>query len=493
VLLDVLVSISLLCNLVVIGLLIMGRLSGQVKDAIQAQQAALERGQEQLASTVRESLAEARKESMATAQMAREEMSSNFRGWSEAVGRSIETQLQSLSQTQKATADNLIRIGDAQAQRFAAFAQEQINFQSAHDLHTVAAVNEASLQQKSVLDSFQQQLAQLTTMNEQKLDRVRQTVETKLGEIQQDTTTKLEQMRATVDEKLHQTLEQRLGESFKMVSERLEQVQRGLGEMQTLASGVGDLKKVLTNVKTRGTLGEIQLDSLLVQTLSHDQYQKNVAVSSKSMERVDFAIRLPGQSLKDEPVWLPIDAKFPLEDYQRLLAAEDQGDLEDAAVAARLLEQRIRTEAKSIRDKYIHPPETTDFALMFLPIESLYAEVLRRTGLWEELQREYHIIVTGPTTISAILNSFQMGFRTLAIEQRSSEVWKLLGGVKAEFGKFGDILEKTQKKLQEASNTIDSASVRSRAIERRLRNVEALPQDQVSPAIEEDIPAALDD
>ncbi len=478
--LEILISASVLFNLVVLLLLTTQRLPLQVKAAVKTEMAKIEHGQEQMAIAVRDALNQARRESATASQMAREEMASSFRGWSEMVGQSLERGLQTLVQNEKAATANLFHGVSELAQRFQAFAHEQANAEDSHYKHTMAAVSETSVQQKNLLDSFQQQLTQLTTMNEQKLERIRETVEAKLTELQHDNTAKLEQMRTTVDEKLHQTLEQRLGESFRLVSERLEQVQRGLGEMHTLAAGVGDLKKVLTNVKTRGTLGEIQLESLLSQTLSPDQYQKNVAVSAKTLERVDFAIRLPGQSLKDEPIWLPIDAKFPLEDYQRLLAAEDLNDGDAAATAGRLLEQRIRTEAKSLHDKYIHPPETTDFALMFLPIESLYAEVLRRPGLWEELQRAYHIVVTGPTTISAILNSFQMGFRTLAIEQRSGEIWKLLGGVKTEFGKFGDILDKTQKKLQEASHTIDGAAVRSRAIERRLRQVEALPLDEAS-------------
>ena len=480
--LDILVCGSLLLNLVVILLLLTQKLSLQVHDAVKEHMATLQRGQEQMLANLRESMAEARKEASTAAQMARQEMASNFRGWSEAMGRSVEKGLETWQHNQKAAAD-----------RFESFANEQFNTLAAQHTHTLAAIREAALQQKGMLDTFQQQLSTLTTVNEQKLERVRKTVEDKLTDLQRDNSAKLEQMRHTVDEKLHQTLEQRLGESFRLVSERLEQVQRGLGEMQTLASGVGDLKRVLTNVKTRGTLGEIQLDSLLEQTLASDQYRKAVAVSEKTAERVDFAIRLPGKRVDDEPLWLPIDAKFPLEDYQRLLEAEEQGDRQAALDQGRLLEQRIRAEAKSIRDKYIHPPKTTDFALMFLPIEGLYAEVLRRPGLWEELHRDYHIVVTGPTTISALLNSFQMGFRTLAIERRSSEVWKLLGGVKTEFGKFGDILEKTQKKLQEASHTIDGAATRTRAIERQLREVEALPMDEGSGLLTDEFGRALRD
>ena len=309
---------------------------------------------------------------------------------------------------------------------------------------------------------------------ERKLELMRQTVEGKLQSIQDDNARKLEQMRATVDEKLHATLERRLGESFKIVSERLELVHKGLGEMQSLAAGVGDLKKVLTNIKTRGGWGEVQLGALLEQLLAPDQYAANVATNPQSAERVDFAIRLPGRD-SGEPVWLPIDAKFPQEDYQRLTEAQEQGNAAMVEEAAKALETRIRLEARKVHDKYINPPATTDFAMIFLPTEGLFAEVLRRPGLVDALQREYRVAVMGPTTLGAILNSLQMGFRTLAIEKRSSEVWAVLGAVKAEFGRFGEVLGKVQKKLNEASSTIDAATVRSRAIERKLRGVQGLP------------------
>jgi DNA recombination protein RmuC len=294
-------------------------------------------------------------------------------------------------------------------------------------------------------------------------------------------------MRATVDEKLQSTLEQRLGESFKQVSERLEQVYRGLGEMRSLAVGVGDLKKVLTNVKTRGTWGEIRLSHILEQILTPDQYDVNVATKKNSNDRVEFAIKLPGQdSDKQTVVWLPIDSKFPQEDYQRLLDAQEAADKEQSEKSIKSLEGRIKAEAKFIKEKYIDPPYTTDFGIMFLPVEGLYAEVLRQPGLCDFLQREYRIVVTGPTTLAALLNSLQMGFRTLAIEKRSSEVWELLGVVKTEFGKFGDVLAKTKKKLKEASNTIGQAEVRTRAIERKLRKVEEVPLDDSPVMIEED-------
>ena len=289
--------------------------------------------------------------------------------------------------------------------------------------------------------------------------------------MQADNANKLEEMRRTVDEKLHATLEQRLGESFKLVSDRLEQVHRGLGEMQTLAAGVGDLKRVLTNVKTRGTWGEVQLSALLEQLLTADQFAANVAAKPGSGERVDFAIRLPGKEDGAE-VWLPLDAKFPIEDYQRLIDAQEPVAIEEAAKA---IEVRLKNEAKSIREKYVAPPHTTDFAILYLPIEGLYAEALRRPGLAEVLQREYRVSLAGPTTLAAMLNSLQMGFRTLAIEQRSAEVWAVLGAVKTEFGKFGEALAHTRKKLDEASNSIAKAETRTRQLSRKLKEVEALP------------------
>ncbi len=341
--------------------------------------------------------------------------------------------------------------------------------------------------QKDQLDSFGRQLAHLTQLNEDKLETMRKTIENRLYALQQENNIKLEQMRATVDEKLHSTLEKRLGESFKQVSDRLEQVYKGLGEMRTLAAGVGDLKKVLTNVKTRGTWGEIQLGNILEQILTADQYAINVQTKQGSSERVEYAIKLPGRDTNPHKVvWMPIDSKFPQEDYQHLLDAQEAADKDLAAQYIKRLESRIKVEARQIKAKYIDPPNTTDFGIMFLPVEGLYAEVLRRPGLCDILQREYRTLVTGPTTLSALLNSLQMGFRTLAIEKRSSEVWELLGVVKAEFGKFGDVLTKTKKKLQEASHTIDRAAVRTRAIERKLRKVQELPPEQTAELVEAD-------
>jgi DNA recombination protein RmuC len=332
--------------------------------------------------------------------------------------------------------------------------------------------------QMQQLESFAKQLSHLTQSNEQRMDKLRDAVEGQLKAIQQDNTTKLEEMRNTVDEKLNVTLEKRLGESFRIVSERLELVHKGLGEMQSLALGVGDLKRVLTNVKTRGIWGEMQLGSLLEQILTIEQYAQNIATKPGSSERVEFAIKLPGRAKDGDVVWLPIDAKFPQEDYQRLLDAQEQGDFSLAEETAKALESRIKNEAKNIASKYISVPATTDFAVLFLPTEGLYAEVLRRPGLCDALMREYKIIITGPTTLAALLNSLQMGFRTLAIEKRSSEVWNILGAVKSEFGKFGDLLDKTHKKLQEASNSIDTAARKTRTITRKLKDVEELPQEE---------------
>jgi DNA recombination protein RmuC len=317
------------------------------------------------------------------------------------------------------------------------------------------------------------QVLGLTRLNEQKLDNMRKAVEDNLRSMQADNNLKLELIRKTVDEKLHETLERRLGDSFKLVSDRLELVHKGLGEMKELANGVGDLKKVLSNVKTRGTLGEVQLGNILDQMLTPEQYARNVMTKKDSREAVEYALKLPGRD--DRITWLPIDAKFPLEDYHRLIESQERCDLAGIEEAGRALEMRIKAEAKDIRDKYIDPPSTTDFGILFLPFEGLFAEVLRRPGLYEMLQKDYKVIITGPTTIAAFLNSLQMGFRTLAIEKRASEVWGLLAAVKGEFGKFGEMLDKTQKKLQEATNTIEDAAKKTRTIERRLKDVQVLP------------------
>lgn len=361
--------------------------------------------------------------------------------------------------------------------------QEALLRQGAEATRTQNAQIDAFAQQLvqlrgSLGDTLVRQLQDLSEANARRLAEVRATLEAQLTQLQQGNAAKLDEMRATVDEKLQSTLQARLGESFKQVADRLEQVHKGLGEMQTLAQGVGDLKHLLSNVKTRGMFGEAQLAALLEQVFAPDQYATQVATRPGSRNVVDFAIRLPGRGDDGAPCWLPIDAKFPNEDYERLLDAQQRADAEAAELAARGLEQRIRLEAKSMADKYLEPPHTTDFAILFLPTEGLYAEVLRRPGLMEQLQREYRVTLAGPTTLMAMLNSLQMGFRTLALEKRSSEVWQVLGAVKTEFGKFGDVLAKVKSQTQTVLNTLDSAEVRSRAMGRALKAVEALPAEQ---------------
>jgi DNA recombination protein RmuC len=326
-------------------------------------------------------------------------------------------------------------------------------------------------------DTLNQTLTTLTESNAQRMEAVRATLESKIKDLQTDNGTRLEEMRKTVDEKLHATLEQRLGESFKLVSDRLEKVHQGLGEMQQLAIGVGDLKRVLTNVKTRGTWGEVQLEMLLEQILTPEQYAKNVETVPGTGERVEFAIKLPGTDNGLTPVWMPIDAKFPKEQYERLAEAADRADADGVAVAGRELERAVRLEAKKIAEKYLSPPLTTDFAILFLPTEGLYAEVIRRPGLQDELQRVNRVSIAGPSTLSALLNSLQMGFRTLALEKRTSEVWQVLGAVKTEFGKFGDVLAATKTTLERAAKNIEMAETRSRQMARKLKSVEALPSE----------------
>jgi DNA recombination protein RmuC len=332
-------------------------------------------------------------------------------------------------------------------------------------------------------DAVSQQLGGLVQGSHQNAEQLRAALNERLAAIQADNTAKLEEMRRTVDEKLHATLEQRLGESFKHVSDRLEQVHKGLGEMQTLAQGVGDLKHLLSNVKTRGIFGEAQLANLLEQVFVPDQYAAQVATRPGSKNVVDFAVKLPGNSEHGEPLWLPIDAKFPNEDYERLLDAQGRADTVGADAAGKALELRIRLEAKSISEKYVEPPHTTDFAILFLPTEGLYAEVLRRPGLMEALRREYRVTLAGPTTLLAMLSSLQMGFRTLALQKRSSEVWQVLGAVKTEFSKFGAVLSKVKSQTETVLKTLDSAEVRSRAMGRALKKVEAMPESQVQALI----------
>jgi DNA recombination protein RmuC len=403
--------------------LLRGKRDGTDELRLRALQEAQEKGLERLERELREELARGRREDAEEAFRDREERAQS----ATLLGQAVTTQV--------------AQFGTAQSERLEVFARELNRFSLGLD---------------------------------ERFERLKMTVEGRLTAIQADNASKLEEMRRTVDEKLHATLEQRLGESFKLVSDRLEQVHRGLGEMQSLAAGVGDLKRVLSNVKTRGTWGEVQLSALLEQLLTADQFAANVVTRPGSSERVDFAIRLPGKG-DGAVVWLPIDAKFPIEDYQRLIDAQERGELALVEEASKAIEVRLKAEARSIRDKYVAPPHTTDFALLYLPTEGLYAEALRRPGLADTLQREWRVSLAGPTTLAALLNSLQMGFRTLAIEQRSAEVWAVLGAVKTEFGKFGEALAHTKKKLDEASNSIAKAETRTRQLSRRLREVEALP------------------
>jgi DNA recombination protein RmuC len=362
-------------------------------------------------------------------------------------------------------------------------AQQGLSLREVLDSALKKHAESASIDQQRVAQSLTQRLESLSESNERRLADVRTTLERQLAQLQQGNEQKLEQMRATVNEKLHATLEQRLGDSFKHVSERLEQVHRGLGEMQNLAKDVGSLNRVLSNVKSRGVFGEVQLFRLLEQVFTPEQYGANVEVVPGTLRRVEFAIKLPGRHEGLSPVWLPIDAKFPREDYDRLLEAQERADPQATEASGRALELAFKKEAAEIHAKYVAPPHTTDFAILFVPTEGLYAEALRRPGLVEWMQQECRIMMAGPTTLLAVLNSLQVGFRTLALEHRSVEVWELLGAVKTEFQKFGDVLAKTKKKLEEASSAIEKAEQRTRVMGRTLRSVEALPDDRVSSLI----------
>jgi len=449
---------------------------------------------------LREEIGRSREESATAARALREELSRSLTGFLDSVLARM-TEIATLQKNQldmfaaslaaltESNAQKLEMIRDAVERRLGQLAADAGQNQAAGREEMsksiksladsiLARMTEIATLQKNQLDVFGASLNTLTASNEQKLEQLRATVEGKLGELQADNSQKLEQMRATVDEKLHATLEQRLGESFKIVSERLDVVSQGLGEMKSLASGVGDLKKVLTNIKTRGCFGEAQLGNLLEQMLTADQYAANVATNPHSAERVDFAIKFPGADGTGKPVWLPIDAKFPQEDFQRLVDAQEIGDTAAVQTAALALEGRVWGEARKIKEKYINPPHTLDLAILFLPIEGLFAEVLRRPGLFDGIMHEHRVLITGPTTLAAVLTALQMGFRTLAIQKRSSEVWQVLSAVKTEFSKFGEVLDKVGKKLAEASNTVETAVTRSRAVERKLRDVESLPADE---------------
>lgn len=432
----------------------------QLKDELQLHQG-------QIAERVEREL---RSQIQTTAQGTRQELNGNLAQLQQTLG----AQLAAIATLQNSQIDGfsqqLLKLNEVNAAQLEAMRQA-ITLQAQHGRHEQAA----ALQRFG--DTLSQTLSVLTESNAQRMAEVRTTLETRIKDLQTDNGLRLEEMRRTVDEKLHATLEQRLGESFKLVSDRLEKVHQGLGEMQQLAIGVGDLKRVLTNVKTRGTWGEVQLEMLLEQVLTVDQYGKNIETVPGTGERVEFAVKLPGKDHGVTPVWLPIDAKFPKEQYERLVDAAERADGDGVAAAGRELERAIRVEAKTIAEKYLSPPLTTDFAILFLPTEGLYAEVMRRPGLSDELQRLHRISIAGPSTLSALLNSLQMGFRTLALEQRSSEVWQVLGAVKTEFGKFGDVLSATRTALERATKNIEHAEVRSRQMARKLKSVETLPSE----------------
>jgi len=418
----------------------------------------------------------------------------------DAVPAALRDEVRALREELRGVLGDQMRAGEA---RFVSFAQEVGRGQAglADQLKTstdsfaqsqALRLSETNAEMKALREGLETRLDSLTAANGERQEQLRQTLADSLDQLRKDNDAKLEQMRLTVDEKLQGTLEKRLGESFQLVSERLEAVHKGLGEMQSLATGVGDLKRVLTNVKSRGGWGEVQLGMLLEDMLTPDQYAANVAIEPGSAERVEYAVRLPGKG-DDSQIYLPIDAKFPHEDYDRLLAAQELGVSEEIERAAIALERAVRLQAKTISSKYVHPPHSTDFAIMYLPTEGLFAEVIRRPGLMMELQHACRVMVTGPTTLAAILNSLQMGFRTVAIERRSSEVWQVLAAAKAEFRKYGDVWDRLGKQLATAQNTVSEAGKRTRAVERRLRDVETLEAEPDSPRLAQGLNLALDD
>ena len=431
----------------------------------------LQQDQQQQQQTQERTERSLREQVQSTAQATRQELGGNFTQFQQVLAAQL-TSVATLQNNQiDAFSQQLVKLNESNAQQL-----EQIRQALIQQSQTARDEQASSL--KRFGDTLNQTLAMLTESNALRMGEIRTTLEQKIQQLQADNASKLEEMRKTVDEKLHATLEQRLGESFKQVSDRLEKVHQGLGEMQQLAIGVGDLKRVLTNVKTRGTWGEVQLEMVLEQMLTPDQYAKNVETVPGTGERVEFAIKLPGKEDDRAPVWMPIDAKFPKEQYERLIDAAERADAEGVAQAGKELERAIRSEAKTIAEKYLSPPLTTDFAILFLPTEGLYAEVMRRPGLADELQRTCRVSISGPSTLSALLNSLQMGFRTLVLEKRSSEVWQVLGAVKTEFGKFGDVLAATRNALVKAADNIDKAEVRTRQMTKKLKQVEALPNEE---------------
>lgn len=462
---------GLLIGVMVLQILVLIRVMGQSKGDIFAETDALRDALHQHQQDVADRLErELRAQIHSSAQSSRQELGANFGQ----LQQNLAAQLTSVATLQNNQIDSfaqqLVKLNATNAQQLEALRQTM-------NLQAQSNRDEQGASLKRFGDTLHQSLSALTESNAQRMAEVRATLETKIRDLQQDNGTRLEEMRKTVDEKLHATLEQRLGESFKLVSDRLDKVHQGLGEMQQLAIGVGDLKRVLTNVKTRGTWGEVQLAMLLEQLLTPEQYAANVETVPGSGERVEYAIRLPGAEDNGAPVWMPIDAKFPKEQYERLAEAADRADAEGVAAAGKELEAAIRREAKTIAAKYLSPPLTTDFAILFLPTEGLYAEVMRRPGLSDELQRTYRVSISGPSTLSALLNSLQMGFRTLALEKRSSEVWQVLGAVKTEFNKFGEVLAATKATLERAAKNIEKAETRTRQMTRKLKSVEALPAD----------------
>ncbi|GIZ51043.1 DNA recombination protein RmuC [Noviherbaspirillum aridicola] len=465
---DILLLLLLAASLALqLLMLFRGRRDGGEDERLRLLQDELQRHQAVTSERVEREL---REQILGSAQSARQELSGGLMQFQQA----LVTQLTSMATLQNSRIDGFARQLASLAE---AAADHQARLREALGEQAQAGREEQAQALRRFGETLNQSLANLAESNARRMEEVRQTLETKLRELQVDNGNRLEEMRRTVDEKLHATLEQRLGESFRLVSDRLDKVHQGLGEMQKLAVGVGDLKRVLTNVKTRGTWGEVQLGMLLEQVLTVDQYGKNVETVPGSGERVEFAVRLPGQHESERPVWLPIDAKFPKEQYERLVEAAEIADAEAVAAAGRELERAVRQEAKTIAAKYLSPPLTTDFAILFLPTEGLYAEVMRRPGLADELQRNCRVSIGGPSTLSALLNSLQMGFRTLALQKRSSEVWQVLGAVKTEFGKFGDVLAATRTTLERAARNIEQAETRTRQMSRKLKSVEALPSE----------------
>lgn len=504
-----LLAVLALLLVILVLLIVLVRGSGRTDaPALSARLDVLQSIQERAEQTLRGEMAQNRDEWNKTAREQRQELTEAFKAFGDSVAQrmgdvaatqkgQLETFSSHLASFATASGERQDRMRDEAAGDSKRLREEiAMTLRSISETTTRAmteAMNGMASAQKSQLESMSAAIGRLSESNEKRMETLKGAVESKLEVMRADNARQLEQMRQTVDEKLQGTLEKRLGDSFRLVSERLEQVHKGLGEMQSLATGVGDLKKVFTNVKTRGTWGEVQLGALLEQVLAPEQYATNVAAKDGG-ERVEFAVRLPGQgSNENESVWLPIDAKFPIEDYQRLLEAHERTDLAAAEAAGKQLENRVKACAKDICAKYLNPPKTTAFAILFLPIEGLFAEVIRRTALIDSIQRDSRVVVAGPTTLWALLNSLQMGFRTLAIEKRSSEVWTLLGAVKAEWAKYGDVLDKVQKRLHQASDTIGQAQVRSRAVGRKLKEVQELPVAEASALLAAEGAEALDE